>query len=277
MCRCLFVLGRWLWECVCVGGGGGWGTSIHRPGSAGTPGLLPSSILGSLQRCPAGGLRGIAPAARGSGTQCTCRLRLSFLIIAISVTMTAAQPPREAQEARGFGRKGEGTDRGVPAGLKKKKCALTSGLLLIWSQLPLLLEAEVPTWTQTAPTPAPRQRGASSCLWESLHLTSVWTLTEGPLENGGNFHFLSPSPQPGEASPPRVLLAGSSAKRRPGTWIQAVNRSAENTLCLLFPEKSPCGQHVLGGTSQGPSPVSKYGEKVSAGAWKRSPRPPAGE
>lgn len=136
----------------------------------------------------------------------------------------------------------------------------------------MLLEAEVPTWTQTAPTPAPRQRGASSCLWESLHLTSVWTLTEGPLENGGNFHFLSPSPQPGEASPPRVLLAGSSAKRRPGTWIQAVNRSAENTLCLLFPEKSPCGQHVLGGTSQGPSPVSKYGEKVSAGAWKRGPR-----
>lgn len=120
MCPCLFVLGRWLWECVCGGGGGGWGTSIHRPGSAGTPGLLPSSILGSLQRCPAGGLRGIAPAARGSGTQCTCRLRLSFLIIAISVTMTAAQPPREAQEARGFGRKGEGTDRGVPAGLKKK-------------------------------------------------------------------------------------------------------------------------------------------------------------
>lgn len=54
------------------------------------------------------------------------------LTATVGVFMTAARPQSEAQEEEAFGREGDGTGGGVPAGLKE--CGRKCGLLKTWAQ-----------------------------------------------------------------------------------------------------------------------------------------------
>lgn len=84
------------------------------------------------------------------------------LTATVGVFMTAARPQSEAQEEEAFGREGDGTGGGVPAGLKE--CGRKCGLLKTWAQ------PQAPAAGSREPTGAHRPilgQRRPPCLWES--------------------------------------------------------------------------------------------------------------
>lgn len=142
-------------------------------------------------------------------------LLLSFLIAIISVTVMAAQPRTEAQEERGFRKEGEGTGKGLPAGLQK--CSQSLGSWRRRASARSSWEAEESTGThgsvlgQRSPfSPSVKVRG--DLAMDSERGRRPWEIVAIPIS-------CLPLPSTGKCPFPGSCWAASCAKKGPGSQI----------------------------------------------------------
>lgn len=183
---------------------------------------------------------------------------LSSVLLVPTRVLSAAELQSEAKEDEPLGG-GEGTSpSGAPAGVGPTW--LEAGALVAPAPGPC-------HWEQSCPQGPRNILGPSLRPLLSLLLplgTCIRTSARPPSRRGvlgkrWPFPLLVTLAPIRESVPLQLSSwAGASAERKPGTQIQAVNRSTEDNFSL-FPGRLLCGQHVSAGTIQLSSLPSKYG------------------